>query len=412
MISKNPTLQDSLDLYCQGKLSDLYPFYTQLRQEDPVHWSEAFNGWLLARYADVKAALHDPRLVSNERVSANMDRLPETGIVDMRPFSRILAQWIINLDPPDHTRLRALVNKAFTPRLMESLRQSIQATVDQLLDAVEHNGEMEVLSDFAFPLSAIVISRMLGVPDQERDQFKQWTDDIHAFLGSTHLLPRQAELAQVGMLAIRDYIREIARRRREQPTTETTDLISTLLMAEERGDMLTEDELFALCINILIAGYETTMSLIANGLLLLLQNGDQLQALRNDPSLIGTGIEEFLRYETPLQNQDRVAREDLDIGGTPIRKGQRVILLLGSANRDAAQFPDPDRLDITRQDNAHLAFGYGIHFCVGAPLARVESQIAINTMLRRLPMLRLANTAVEWRENVAIRNPKTLWVTF
>lgn len=409
MISKKPKLQDTLELYCQGKLSDPYPFYDQLRQEDPVRWSDAFNGWLLARYADVKAALHDPRLVSNERVSANMDRLPETGDVDMRPFSRILAQWIINLDPPDHTRLRALVNKEFTPRMMESLRPSIQETVDQLLDAVEHNGEMEVLGDFAFPLSAIVISRMLGVPDQERDQFKQWTDDIHAFLGSTHLLPQQAELAQVGMLAIRDYIREIASRRREQPTT---DLISTLLMAEERGDMLTEDELFALCINILIAGYETTMSLIANGLLLLLQNGDQLQKLRDNPSLIGTGIEEFLRYETPLQNQDRVAREDLEIGGMPIRKGQRVILLLGSANRDAAQFPDPDRLDITRQDNAHLAFGYGFHFCVGAPLARVESQIAINTILRRLPMLRLANPAVEWRENVAIRNPKALRVTF
>jgi cytochrome P450 len=409
MISKNSPLLDTLDVYCQGKLSDPYPLYARLRQGDPVHWSDAFNGWLLSRYADVKAALHNPRLVSNERVRANMDRLPENGAVDMRPFSQILAQWIVNLDPPDHTRLRALVNKAFTPRLMDSMRPSIQATVDQLLDNVEQNGQMEVLGDFAFPLSAIVISRMLGVPDEDRDRFKHWTDNIHAFLGSTHLLPYQAKLAQEGMLAIRDYVRDIAIQRREYPAN---DLISRLLVVEERGDMLTETELFALCINILIAGYETTMSLIANGLLLLLQNPDQLQKLRSNPALIDTGIEEFLRYETPLQNQDRVAQEDLEIEGKPIRKGQRVILLLGASNRDPEQFPNPDRLDITRQDNTHLAFGYGIHFCVGAPLARVEGQIAINTLLRRLPALRLASPAVQWRENVAIRNPKSLWVTF
>ncbi len=402
-------LVDTLELYYQGKLSNPYPLYQQLRKEAPVYWSDAFNGWLLARYADVKAALHDPRLVSNERVRANMDRLPETGGADIRPFSRILAQWIINQDPPDHTRLRTLLNKAFTPRLTESARPNIQATVDQLLESAEYKGKMDVLADFAFPLPAIVISRMLGVPDEDRDQFKQWVDDIHAFLGSTHLLPAQAELAQKGMLAIRDYIQSIAVQRRQHPAE---DLITTLLIAEEQGDMLTENELFALCINILVAGYETTMSLIANGLLLLLHNPDQLQKLRDNPALIETAIEEFLRYETPLQNQDRVASEDLDIGGKHIHKGQRVILLLGSANRDSAQFADPDCLDIARQDNRHLAFGYGIHFCVGAPLARVEGQIAINTLLRRLPALRLIGADVEWRENVSIRNPQSLWVAF
>lgn len=400
---------EEFELYYQGKLANPYPLYDWLRCNEPVHWSEAFNGWLLTRYADVKATLHDPRFVSSERVSANMDRLPTADGVDIRPFSQLLSQWIINLDPPDHTRLRMLVNKAFTPRLVENMRPIIQTTVHQLLDAVESMGQMEVIRDVAFPLPAIVLSKMLGIPPQDRDQFKQWPEDIVAFLGSSYLLPDKAEYAKRSMLAMRDYVRAIAAERRRHPGD---DLISTLVGVEEQGHMLTENELFAVCINLLVAGYETTMSLIANGLLCLLQNPDQLEKLKETPSLIGTAVEEFLRYETPLQNQDRVAGEDLVLGGKSIRKGERVLTMLGAANRDPAQFPEPDRLDISRQDNRHVAFGYGIHFCVGAPLARLEGQIVINTILHRFPDLQFADSEVEWRENVSIRNPKSLLVTF
>ena len=396
-------------MYYQGKLVDPYGLYRWLQTEDPVHWSEAFNGWLLTRYADVKMALHHPSLVSSERVSVNMSRLPLADGVDIQPFSDLLAQWIINQDPPDHTRLRTLVNKAFTPRLIKHMRPFIQETVNQLLDAVEPSGQLEVIEDFAFPLSAIVISTMLGIPPEDRDRFKQYPEDVIAFLGASYLLPERAEMAKQSMVAMRDYVAQIVAERRQHPTQ---DLISTLLQVEEQGDILTEDELFALCINILVAGYETTMGLITNGLLVLFQNPDQLRQLRANPALIDTAIEEFLRYETPLQNQDRVAIESLEIGGKNIEKGQRVLTMLGAANRDPEQFHEPNVLDITRQNNPHLAFGYGIHFCVGAPLARVEAAIAINTLLSRFPLAQFTNHEVNWRENVSIRNPSTLQITF
>jgi len=403
-------IERSLDLYYQGKLADPYPLYQWLQTEDPVYWSDAFNGWLVTRYAEVKAILHDhTHFVSSERVAANMERLPAAGVVDIRPFSEILAQWMINLDPPDHRRLRTLVNKTFTPRLIEGLRPFIQTTVNQLLDAVQDQGQMEAIQDFAFPLPAIVISKMLGVPSEDRDQFKQWPEDIVTFLGSSRLEPDKAERAKAGMLAMRDYVKAIAADRRRKPQD---DLISTLVVVEEAGDRLSTDELFALCIQIMVAGYETTMGLIGNGLLLLLQHPEQLQKLYNNPLLIETALEEFLRYETPLQNQDRVAAHDIEIGRQRIRRGQRVLTMLGAANRDPAWFLDPDRLDICRQNNQHLAFGFGIHFCIGAPLAREEGVIAINTILRRFPTLQLQDSTVIWRENPSVRNPAVLPVTF
>jgi len=408
MSQYTPPTQADFELYYQGRLADPYPLYDWLRREDPVHWSEPFHGWLLTRYADVKTALGDPtRLCSSLRVDANMDRLPTAGGVDMAAFSRILSRWVINLDPPDHTRIRNLVNKAFTPRLVESLRPRIQSTVDELLDATQDAGQMEVMRDLAFPLPAIVISDMLGVPAQDRDQFKQWPEEIVAFLGSSHLKVDKAKRAKRSMLAMRDYVVDIAEQRRRQPQD---DLISKLVTVAERGDALTADELFALCINIMVAGYETTMALIANGILLLLRNPDQLQNLRRNPQSMETAVEEFLRYETPLQNQDRVAAVDLKIADVPIRKGQRVLIMLGAANRDPAQFSHPEQLDITRADNQHLAFGFGTHFCIGAPLARLEGQIAIRSVINRFPNLKLAGPEVVWRENASVRNPASLLV--
>jgi len=382
---------------------DPYPTYHRLRAEDPVHHSP-LGFWVLTRYADVIAMLRDPRLIKE----------PIAAFVAARFGMAVppgLGLSMLDRDPPDHTRLRGLVSKAFTPKALESLRPHIQGIVDGLLAKVEGRGEMDLIEEFAYPLPVRVICEMLGVPVADHERFKQWGLDIARGLDAI-MLPPDSEVAQrsmAGRRALAAYFRELIAERRAAPRE---DMLSALIAAEEAGDKLNEDELMATCLLLLVAGHETTVNLIGNGSLALLRHPAELRKLRDNPGLITSAVEELLRFDGPVQRTARIPSEDITIGDHTIPKGEMVMPFLGAADRDPAQFPDPDRLDITRGDNRHIAFGMGIHFCLGAPLARMEGQIAINTMLQRLPKLALAIDKPEYRQSLTLRGLQTLPVSF
>jgi cytochrome P450 len=315
---------------------------------------------------------------------------------------------LIFSDPPDHTRLRALVNKAFTPSTVERMRPRIQQIVEGLLDALPDRGEMDLIRDFAFPLPNTVRSDILGLPLEDTEQLKKWADDIMGLFGAGADQDR-AERGQASLIATREYLSGLIAQRRQKPGA---DLISILILAREQNDKLSEGELLSTCSTLLTASQETTTSLIGNGMLALLQNPNQLQKLKENPALIETAVEELLRYDGPLQRQLRAATEDFEIRGERISKGQMVCPMLGAANRDPEQFADPDRLDIERQENHHIAFGFGIHWCVGAPLARIETQIAINALLRRLHRLELKTDVVDRPQDFTVRSIRSLPVRF
>jgi pimeloyl-[acyl-carrier protein] synthase len=382
---------------------DPYPTYHRLRAEDPVHHSP-LGFWVLTRYADVIAMLRDPRLIKE----------PIAAFVAARFGMAVppgLGLSMLDRDPPDHTRLRGLVSKAFTPKALESLRPHIQGIVDGLLAKVEGRGEMDLIEEFAYPLPVRVICEMLGVPVADHERFKQWGLDIARGLDAI-MLPPDSEVAQrsmAGRRALAAYFRELIAERRAAPRE---DMLSALIAAEEAGDKLNEDELMATCLLLLVAGHETTVNLIGNGSLALLRHPAELRKLRDNPGLIASAVEELLRFDGPVQRTARIPSEDITIGDHTIPKGEMVMPFLGAADRDPAQFPDPDRLDITRGDNRHIAFGMGIHFCLGAPLARMEGQIAINTMLQRLPKLALAIDKPEYRQSLTLRGLQALPVSF
>ena len=383
-------------------VADPYPTYHRLRAEDPVHHSP-LGFWVLTRYDDVIAALRDPRR-AKEAIAAFVAArfgapVPALGVS------------MLDRDPPDHTRLRSLVSKAFTPRVVEGLRPRIQQIVDGLLDRVHGAGAMDLVEELAYPIPVIVICEMLGVPVEDHERFKGWSLDIARGLDSV-LLPPDSDVPRRSIAsrnALADYFRELIARRRAAPRP---DMLSSLIAAEEAGDKLSESELLATCILLLIAGHETTVNLIGNGTLALLRHPDQLRRLRDDPGLIGSAVEELLRFDGPVQRTARIPSEDVVVGGQLISKGEMVMPFIGAADRDPAQFPEPDRLDLGRMDNRHIAFGWGIHFCLGAPLARLEGQIAINTLVRRLPKLALATETPEFRQSLTLRGLKSLPVTF
>jgi cytochrome P450 len=383
-------------------VADPYPTYHRLRTEDPVHHSP-LGFWVLTRYEDVAGSLRDPRLAKEAIATFVAERLGITPVG--------IGLSMLDRDPPDHTRLRGLVSKAFTPRVVEVLRPHIQQIVDGLLDRVEGRGEMDLIEDFAYPLPVVVICEMLGVPVEDRDRFKTWGLDIARGLDAVLLGPESevVKRSSASRMALADYFRELIARRRAEPRA---DMLTDLIAAEEAGDKLTENELLATCILLLVAGHETTVNLIGNGSLALLRHPDQLQRLRDNPGLIGTAVEELLRFDGPVQRTARIPSADIAIGGKVIPKGDMVMPFIGAADRDPAQFPEPDRLDIGRTDNRHIAFGWGIHFCLGAPLARVEGQIAINTLVRRLPKLALATEAPAFRQSLTLRGLSALPVTF
>src|SRR3989441_5842098 len=383
-------------------VADPYPMYHRLRTGDPVHHSP-LGFWVLTRYDDVVAALRDPRLAKEAIASFVAARfgapVPAMGLS------------MLDRDPPDHTRLRGLVSKAFTPRVVEGLRPRIQQIVYGLLEGVAAKRSMDLIEEFAYPIPVAVICEMLGVPIEDHERFKGWSLDIARGLDLIWLGP-DSEVGRRSVTArqaLAEYFRGLIAQRRAAPRS---DMLSGLIAAEEAGDKLNETELLATCILLLIAGHETTVNLIGNGTLALLRHPDQMRRLREDPSLIASAVEELLRYDSPVQRTGRIVYEDVTIGGKTIPKGSLTVGLLGAANRDPAHFPDPDRLDIARGAMHHLAFGWGIHFCLGAPLARLEGQIAIGTLLRRLPRLALASEHLEWRETSTLRGLQRLPVAF
>ena len=382
--------------------SNPYPFYHRLRSEDPVHQTET-GFWVVTRYPDVVTVLRDPRFGREEfgpLVSAiygeDSERVP-------RPM--------VFRDPPAHTRLRSLVSKAFTSRVVQGMRPHIQEIVDRLLDRVQDARAMDVISDLAYPLPVTVICEMLGVPEGDRDTMRRWSDDIARSLDALGL-PSDREIVRRGRAArhaLGEYFRALLPERRRNPRA---DLLSLLLAAEESGDKLSEDELLATCVLIFIAGHETTVNLLGNGLLALLQHPDQLSQLRADPALLPGAVEELLRYDSPVQRTARVTNSEVELRGKTIPRHALVVAAIGAANRDPERFAEPDRLDLARRDKDHIAFGFGIHFCLGAPLARIEAQVALGTLLRRMPRLALASAAPEWRESSTLRGLKELRISF
>ena len=387
-----------------------YALYHWLRARAPVCWSELWGCWLLTRHDHVTAVLQDPtRFSSVGRVTNVLRReLPPPVLTLARPLIDHYSKGLINVDPPDHTRLRRLAQKTFLPRTLERLRPRIEVIVSELLDAVEPAGRMEVVRDLAYPLPITVIAELLGIPPARRQDFKRWSGAILEFQAVPRAGVEVTLRSQKALLELRDYFCGVFAERRRQPRE---DLISDLVAVEEQGDRLSEEELFSTCVSILIGGHETTTSLLTSAIWLLLTYPDQLRLLRETPALITGAVEEFLRYESPFQRLGRVANEDLDLANQRIQKGQTVLSLLGAANRDPEAFADPDRLDIRRAPTRHLAFGHGIHFCLGAGLARLEAPIAIQAVLRRLPRLELDTLEVQWNMGV-LRALKALPVRF
>jgi len=385
-----------VDFFAPEVRADPWPFYARLREADPVH-RRPDGDWILTRYADCQGVLADPRCSSNP---AHESR-PSEG----SPARQAGSNLLLFLDPPDHTRLRRLVSKAFTPRRVEELRPRIAELVDALLDEVDGEPTFNVLEALAFPLPVIVICELMGVPAEDRDSLKEWSTAASRLLDPDV----EGETLELGLLAgmgLAGYFDALFEERRRQPQD---DLVSGLVAAEEEGDRLSADELRAITVLLFIAGHETTMNLIGNGTYALLQHPDQLALVRDDPEMARSAIEELLRYDGPVHVTARVPTEDIDVGGTPIAAGERMVVALGAANRDPAQYPDPDRLDVTREDNRHLTFSHGIHFCLGASLARVEGQVAIPRLLQRFPDLALA-AEPSYREHLVLRGLTELQV--
>lgn len=384
---------------------DPYPVYERLRNDDPVHRSP-FGIWVLSRYQDCFDLLHHHRTSSDQRNSptyrALLESDPDSPLVERmqgpRPF--------LFLDPPDHTRLRGLVSKAFTPRVVAQLEPRINELVAELFDSAK-DGEMEVIQDLAYPLPVVIISEMLGVPPEDRDTFQKWSKELARSLDPDIVLPPEViEKRRRAGEEFRAYFLELIAEKKRRPLK---DLLSALINVEAEGDKLTEVELVVTCILLLIAGHETTVSLIGNGFLAFAHHPGELKRLRSDPSLARQAVEEVLRYDPPVQLTARIAMEDIEVAGTTLESGEQAILLLGSANRDPEQFPEPDRFDITREKINHIAFGAGIHFCLGAPLARLEAKVAFGELARRSEELRLLDPPT-YRENIVLRGLQELRV--
>jgi len=377
-------------------LADPYPLYHRLRDEDPVHWDPYLHAWVVTRYADVVHVLH--RFVADRTPTAG--QLAAIGLPHLGPVARVMVRQMLFMDAPAHMRIRGLAAQAFTPRRIADLREHIQTIMDGLLDTVIARGRMDVIRDIAEPLPAIVTAEMLGVPTADHQQLKTWSADFAEILGNFQHNPDRAGRV---LRATEDMCAYFKARIAEQRVDPREGLIHAFMTAEVDGDRFSEDEIVANCIVTMVGGQETTTNLIGNGVLSLLRHPAALARLRADLSLIPSAVEELLRYESPSQHTARLAPDDVRLGDRVIRKRQAVIAVMGAANRDPQRFPDPDRLDIARTDNRHVAFGWAAHFCFGAPLARLEGQVAFETMLRRLPELRLEPGPLVWRENLGLR---------
>ena len=386
-------------------LANPYPLFRRLRTEDPVHWDPFLHTWVVTRYADVLEVLHT--------FSANRTHTPEKleamGLSALSPIAQLMVKQMLFMDPPQHTRLRKLASQAFTPGRVAVLRSHIREIVSRLLDEVQPNGRMDVIRDLAEPLPAIVTAEMLGVPVEDREQLKCWSADFAEMLGNFQHNPDRVPRMLRTVRDMTSYFYQAIQQRRG---TSGEGLVTSLMNAEVDGDRLTEEEIVATSIVTMVGGQETTTNLIGNGVLTLVRNPGELERLKGDLSMVPSAVEEMLRYESPSQHTGRLAPADRELGGRIIREGQAVMAVMAAANRDPERFANPDRFDISRPDNRHLAFGYAAHFCFGAALARIEGQEAFEGLLRRMPDLKLADGPLVWRNNSGLRGVTALNVTF
>lgn len=379
--------------------------YRALRECDPVHWDPYIHAWVVTSFHEVMTVVTS---YSSDR-APSAEYLDHLGLSFFEPFADMMRRQMLFMDGHAHSRLRGICSVAFTPRKVEELRQVIQSIADELIDKVIASGRMDLVADFAEPLPAIITAKLLGVPEKDHRQLGRWVNNIVEIHGNfQHHPDRVAEIVQ-SLLEMKDYLARQITLLRKQPNK---GLIRSLMDAEVEGQRLTDDEVIASIIVIIIGGHETTTNLIASGFLTLLRNPEPLELLRNRPEIVASAVEELLRFESPVQHTARIAPADLKLGGKTIEKGSRVVAVLASANRDPNRFPDPDRLDLLRSDNRHLAFGWAAHFCFGAPLARMESQIALNTLLRRLLRPSCIDSELIWRENAGLRGLTKLNISF
>ena len=390
-------------------IANPFPMFARLRASDPVHLSERLGGWVLTRYRDVRMVLADRRF-SADRISPYRDHLAPSQQTALRELLAMLGMWAVFNDPPAHTRRRALLSGLFSAGRIAALRPTISAVVDRLLAPLDERQRFDLIADFAYPLPAIVIARIVGVPAEDIGQFKIWSDDLAAFVGSALTTPDKRERAERGARELAAYFRRMLADHRDRPRE---DALSTLLAAEVDGERLSEEEIVASAMLLLFAGHETTTNLIGNGVLALLRHPDQWALLRTKPELTQSAVEEMLRYDGPTQAMTRIAREAIVLSGAAGEKrtipaGARVFALLNAANRDPEIFAEPDCLLIERSGNRHVSFGIGTHFCLGAPLARLEAEIGLAALVRRFPDLALTNGPVEWSDSFVLRGVRAL----
>jgi len=382
-------------------LADPYPLYRRLQTERPVYWDPVLHLWVVTRYADVVRVLHD----FSAKCAPTPAQVVARGLPALTPIAEVMVRQMLFLDPPDHTRLRALASAAFTPARVERLRGHIQEIVDGLIDRVIASGRMDVIADFAGPMPSIVTAELLGVPAADHPQLRRWSADFAEMLGNFQPAPDRIR-------AILRCVEEVSAYFRAR-LAEPHGLVEAMLNAVVDGARLSEDEIVANLLITMVGAQETTTNLIGNGLVTLLRHPEELERMRSQPDLLVSGVEELLRFESPSQHTARIALEDVQMGGETIKKGQTAIAVMAAANRDPARFPDPDRLDVGRTDNRHLAFGWAAHFCFGAALARIEGQAAFGTILRRLPNLALDTSGpLVWRSHLGLRGLKALPVRF
>jgi cytochrome P450 len=393
---------EDYQLFCEERLQNPYPLFARMRTEDPVHWSSQMKLWLMTRYDDVFVALRDKRL-SASRQAMYEQALPEEMKRQVAPLLEHLKNWLIFLDPPEHTHLRRLINTAFTPKMLEYLRPRVQQIAEENLAAIPTGQPFDLKRSFSLPLSATVICEMLGIPPENRDEFQRANETLVSFSvrGGPKLRETALE-ANDALLRLTALFTPLMEVRRKSPQA---DLISALVRADVVGEELDDAVVLAFCVFLFLAGHEATTSSITSGLLLLLANPAEHERLLEDPeSLLPTFIEEVFRYESAAFRAVRQAAEDIELRGKIIKKGEPVILLLGAANRDPQQFADPDRFDLGRNPNRHVAFGLGIHYCLGAPLARIEMDIAFRALLNQMPRPRLVDENIHWRPLMGVRS--------
>jgi cytochrome P450 len=405
MTSAETTARVPKPILVDGFLNDPYPTYRRFLEEGPIHFVGMGPGFQAAfSYPLVSSLMKDGRF-SAKRTGALTLNLPPERRAEFAPMVKMLGLWLLFMDPPEHSRLRKLMNKGFSPQVAEGLRPRIERLVDRMLDEMSTAEEVEFMSRFAHPFPAKVIAELLDVPEGMHADLIGWSEAIALMIGNPGRTVAQCAAAQEALLSLTEYFRGVVAERRRNPGT---DLISLLLEIEADGEVLTEDELYAQCIMLLFGGHETTRNLIGNGIYTLLQHPAQMQRLRDEPGLMRSCVEEMLRFQSPVQFLARIAKEDLELAGSPVRAGEAVLLMLGAANRDPQQFKEPDVFDPARLNNAHLAFGAGTHFCIGNQIARLEAQTAIAKVVTRFPKMGFAGETPAWVVNFALRGFREL----